>query len=96
MRAILSNGFMKKVNALKLRQQLGSVLRAVKESVQPILIEHNSKPAAALISIKDYQKRFIDREADDRRREMVEAILKTRLQLPDGKSTLDLLREGRA
>jgi len=86
---------MKTVNALKLRQQLGSVLRALQESGRPILIERNSKPAAVMISLEDYQKRFVDRQADEKRKEMVEAILKTRLRLPAGKSTLDLLREGR-
>ncbi len=86
---------MKTVNALKLRQQLGSVLRGLQESGCPVLIERNSKPAAVLISLEDYQRRFVDREADEKRKEMVEAILKTRLRLPPGKSTLDLLREGR-
>ncbi len=86
---------MKIVNALKLRQQLGSVLRSLQESGRPILIERNSKPTAVLISLDDYQKRFVDREADEKRKEMVEVILKTRLRLPAGKSTLDLLREGR-
>jgi prevent-host-death family protein len=86
---------MRTVNALKLRQQLGSVLRALQESGRPILIERNSKPAAVMISLEDYQKRFVDREADEKRKEMVEVILKTRLRLPAGKSTLDLLREGR-
>lgn len=86
---------MKTVNALKLRQQLGSVLRSLQESGQPVLIERNSKPAAVLISLDDYQKRFVDREADEKRKQMVEILLRTRLRLPAGKSTLDLLHEGR-
>jgi prevent-host-death family protein len=86
---------MKTVNALRLRQQLGSVLKELQASGRPVLIERNSRPAAVLISLEDYQKRFVDREADDKRREMIEVILKTRLRLPAGKSTLDLLQEGR-
>jgi prevent-host-death family protein len=86
---------MKTVNALKLRQQLGSVLRSMEKSGQPVLIERNSKPAAVLISLDDYQKRFVDREADEKRKQMVEKLLSTRLRLPAGKSTLDLLHEGR-
>lgn len=86
---------MKSINALKLRQQLGSVLKSLETSGQPILVERNSKPAAVLISLDDYQKRFVDREADQRRKDLVEAILKTRLRPPAGKSTLDLLHEGR-
>jgi prevent-host-death family protein len=86
---------MKTVNALKLRQQLGSILRSLQESGRPILIERNSRPAAVLVSLEDYQKRFVDREADEKRKELVEVILKTRLRLPAGKSTLDLLHEER-
>ena len=92
---ILYISVMKSVNALKLRQQLGSVLRALEASGQPILIERNSKPAAVLISLEDYQMRFVDREADLKRKEMVETILRTRLKLPAGKSVLDLVAEGR-
>jgi len=87
---------MKTVNALKLRQKLGAVLRSLETSGQPILIERNSRPAAVLISIDDYQKRFADREADQKRKDLVEIILKTRLKAPAGRSTLDLVREGRA
>ena len=86
---------MKTVNALKLRQQLGTVLKSLETSGQPVLIERNSKPAAVLISLEDYQKRFVDREADEKRKRMVETLMKTRLKLPEGKSTLDLLDEGR-
>ena len=86
---------MKSVNALKLRQQLGSIIRSLQETGKPILIERNSKPAAVLISLEDYQKRFVDREADEKRKEMVAVLLRTRLRLPAGKTSLDLVREGR-
>jgi PHD/YefM family antitoxin component YafN of YafNO toxin-antitoxin module len=59
------------------------------------MIERNSKPAAVLISLEDFQKRFVDREADEKRKEMVETLLRTRLKLPAGKTTLDLILEGR-
>jgi len=86
---------MKSVNALKLRQQLGSIIRSLQETGKPVLIERNSKPAAVLISLEDYQKRFVDREADEKRKEMVAVLLRTRLRLPVGKTSLDLVREGR-
>ena len=86
---------MKSVNALKLRQQLGSIIRSLQETGKPVLIERNSKPAAVLISLEDYQKRFVDREADEKRKEMVAVLLRTRLRLPAGKTSLDLVREGR-
>ena len=87
---------MKSVNALKLRQQLGSVIRSLQETGKPILIERNSRPAAVLISIEDYKKRFVDREADEKRKEMVELLLRTRLRLPADTTSLDLLHQGRS
>jgi prevent-host-death family protein len=86
---------MNSVNALKLRQKLGSIIRSLQETGKPVLIERNSKPAAVLISLEDYQKRFVDREADEKRKEMVAVLLRTRLRLPAGKTSLDLVREGR-
>lgn len=86
---------MKKTNALKLRQSLGTVLDMLKKEGQPVLIERNSKPAAVLISLEDYEKRFVDRDADNRRKELVEKLLATKVKMPKGKTSLDLIRESR-
>ena len=86
---------MKKTNALKLRQELGVLLADLQRGGEPVLIERRSKPAAVLISIEDYQKRFVDREADTKRQEIVDRIKNTRIKLPKGVTTLSLLEEGR-
>src|SRR5947199_246946 len=59
---------MKSVNALTLRQSLGGVLRQLERGGEPILVQRGRQPAAVLISLRDYQERFVDREADARRR----------------------------
>ena len=59
---------MEKVNALALRQSLGRVLKNLSKSGRPILVEKGRKPAAVLISLDDYRKRFVDKIADDQRR----------------------------
>lgn len=87
---------MKSVNALQLRQSLGKVLRALEKGGEPILIERQRKPAAVLVSLEDYQKRFVDREADDRRKEIVARIRGLRFSSPRGKSSLGLLRDIRS
>lgn len=88
--------FMIKTNALQLRQSLGAVLKKLQSSKQPILVERNSKPAAVLITIEDYQKRFVDREADEKRRQLVHRIRQLRTNLPkDIKDSIDLIRESR-
>jgi len=86
---------MQKVNALQLRQSLGRVLQRLEKNGEPILLEKDRKPAAVIISLEDFHKRFVDVEADRKRVEMVERIKKARLRTPKGVSTLDLLREVR-
>lgn len=86
---------MEKVNALELRQSLGRVLQRLQRNGRPILLEKDRKPAAVIISLDDYRKRFVDVEADERRREMVERIKHAGLKLPNGASSIDLLREVR-
>lgn len=84
---------MEKVNALQLRQSLGAVLKRLAKSGRPILLEKDRKPAAVIISLEDYRKRFVDVEADRLRRETVDRIKQARLRPPKGMSSLDVLRE---
>ncbi|MBI2336226.1 MAG: type II toxin-antitoxin system Phd/YefM family antitoxin [Deltaproteobacteria bacterium] len=84
---------MERTNALKMRQNLGKVLKRLRLIGKPILVEQNRKPVAALISLEDYQKRFVDIEADQKREALVQEIKRAKLQLPSGKSSLDLIRE---
>lgn len=83
---------MKLVNALELRQSLGKVLEYLEEDGAPIMVYRRRKPAAALISLKDYRERFVDREADESRREVVRRIRKLRFGGLGEEDTLDLLR----
>jgi PHD/YefM family antitoxin component YafN of YafNO toxin-antitoxin module len=86
---------METVNALQLRQSLGRVLQRLRKNGRPILIERDRKPAAVLISLDDYRRRFVDVEADRLRAEMVERIKRAKLAPPKGSSSLDLVREVR-
>lgn len=87
---------MKKVNALEMRQSLGRVLRQLEKGSGPIFVEQRRRPVAVLISIDDYQKRFADRDADEKRREIVARIRASKFKAPAGKTTLDLLRDLRS
>ncbi len=87
---------MKSVNALELRQSLGKVLEQLDQDGAPILVYRRRKPAAALVSLKDYRERFVDREADERRRQVVREIRKLKFGSPGAATTLDLLRDLRA
>jgi prevent-host-death family protein len=87
---------MKSVNALSLRQSLGRVLRQLERGGEPILVERDRRPAAVLISVRDYQERFVDREADAQRRAIVARLKELRFGKPEGRTTLELLREARS
>jgi len=86
---------MEKVNAVQLRQSLGAVLERLAKTGHPILLEKDRKPAAVIISLDDYRKRFVDVEADRLREETVERIKRAQLRTPEGVSSLDLVREVR-
>ncbi len=88
---------MKKVNALSVRQSLGKVLRDLERTGEPILVEKGRRPAAVLITLRDFNERFVDRAAADERRRIVQEILAFR-QLParpgsDVRSAAEILRE---
>ena len=87
---------MQKTNALKLRQNLGAMIKRLKKTGEPILLEKNREPAAVIISIEDYQKRFADRDADEKREALVEKIKRANIKLPAGKTSLDLIHELRS
>ncbi len=84
-----------KANALQLRQSLGAILKKLQTGKQPILIERNSKPAAVLITLEDYQKRFVDREADEKRKQLVRRIKELRTSLDPKIKSIDLIEEMR-
>jgi len=87
---------MKSVDALGLRQSLGRVLKSLERDGAPVLVQRRNRPAAVLISLRDYQERFADRDADERRREIVERIKTLRVGRPTTRTTLEMLRKLRA
>jgi PHD/YefM family antitoxin component YafN of YafNO toxin-antitoxin module len=84
---------MKSVNALQLRQSLGRVLKLLEANGSPIFVHRRQRPAAVLISLKDYQERFADRAADEARQDIVRRLRELHFERPRGKTTLRLLRE---
>ena len=87
---------METVNALELRQSLGKVLDQLERGGEPILVCRRRTPAAALVSLKDYRERFVDREADDQRREVVARLKQLKFRSPAAGTTLDVLRDLRS
>ena len=84
------------VNALELRQSLGKVLDQLERSGEPILVCRRRTPAAALVSLKDCRERFVDRDADDQRRQVVARLRQLKFESPAAGTARDVLRDLRS
>ena len=58
---------MKRVTALQLRQSLGKVVATLQRTGEPILLEKGRRPVAVLVSLKDFQERFVEKAAVEAR-----------------------------
>ena len=86
---------MKRVNALELRQSLGKVLAALAEDGEPIMIEKGRRPAAVLISLKDFRERFHEKDAAEERDRIMAHMEELVRSAPnvDPRPGLEILRE---
>ena len=87
---------MKTVNARELRQSLGKVLDYLESAGGPVVVLLRRTPVAALVSLRDYRERFVDREADEHRRTVVARLKQLEFEAPAKGTTLDLLRDLRS
>lgn len=65
---------LKKVNALKIRQSFGAVLKDLKKSGEPLLIEKAREPVAVLLSLETFKKRFLEYQNWQERQKLFEKI----------------------
>ena len=86
---------MKTVNALKIRNHLGEVLDMLEENTEPIYISKGRKIRAVLITQEQFQKRFLDFQAEEKRKLLLDTIKDLRSENPGKKCSLQILREMR-
>ncbi len=85
---------MHKTNALAVRRSLGTVLRRLQRDGEPILVERNREPAAVLISLRDFEERFVDKVATAERERLAHDILAMRARArPARRKAVELVRE---
>ena len=85
---------MHKTNAVDVRRALGTVLRRLQRDGEPILVERNREPAAVLISLRDFEERFVDKAAASERERLARDILAMRARArPTRRKTVELVRE---
>jgi PHD/YefM family antitoxin component YafN of YafNO toxin-antitoxin module len=84
---------MKTVNALTIRNELGKVLDALERSGEPVLVSKGRKVRAVLITPSDFKTRFLDRQAEEARAQLVASIAKLRADALEERDSVDVLRE---
>jgi len=86
---------MKTVNALTIRNHLGQVLDQLSRDGEPILVSKGRKVRAVLITLEDYRTRFIDKQAEEEKKRLLESIGSLRAEKLEDISSLEVLREMR-
>ena len=81
------------VNALKIRNHLGEVLDLLEKEGGPILVSKGRRIRAVLITPEDFRTRFVDRQAEEERRRLMERIEEVRAPRVGDAPSLDVLRE---
>ena len=81
------------VNALKIRNQFGEVLKTLEDSGEPIYVSKGREVKAVLISIEDFNTRFVDKRADEEARKIYEDILERRRNRTTSVDATSVLRQ---
>jgi len=85
----------KEINAVQLRQGLKRVARGLEATGEPVLLKVGRKPVGVIISLQDFEERFVLRQAEEARRQLVEEILSERRSAEgDVDEALEELRSG--
>jgi PHD/YefM family antitoxin component YafN of YafNO toxin-antitoxin module len=83
---------MEEVNALTVRNNLGKILDRLKKKGEPILISKGRKIRAVLVTPEQFEKRFLDWQAEEKKELLLNAIKGMRKKKVGGKSSLTILR----
>lgn len=84
---------MKTVNALKIRNHLGEVLEELNKTGKPILVSKGRKICAVLITPDQFKKRFLDYQAEEEKKRVLESIKGSRAKRQGAKDSVEVLRE---
>jgi prevent-host-death family protein len=84
---------MRTVNALEIRNKLGAVLDDLERTGEPVMVSKGRRPRAVLISVQDYQRRFIDRQTEDKRRQLLDRVRAARGPSVGGVDSVAVLRD---
>jgi len=84
---------MEKVSALKVRNHLGEILDRLEKTGAPILISKGRKVRAVLITPEQFQRRFLDLQAEEEKQKLIERIKSLKSRKKDGADSTVVLRQ---
>ena len=84
---------MEEVNALTVRNNLGKILDRLNKSGEPILISKNRKIRAVLVTPEQFERRFLDWQAQDERQRFLAAMKQLKKSRKGNITTLAVLRK---
>lgn len=84
---------MKTVNALKIRNHLGEVLDELNKTGKPILISKGREIRAVLITPEQFQRRFLDYQAEEKKKHLLKIIKGLRTKGRGDKDSVEVLRD---
>jgi PHD/YefM family antitoxin component YafN of YafNO toxin-antitoxin module len=83
---------MRTVNALTMRNNLGSVLEELEKNKEPILVSKGRRVRAVLITPEDFERRFVDRQVEERKQEWLRRLDELCAPRTGSAATLEILR----
>lgn len=84
---------MEEVSALKIRNNLGEVLDRLNDRGEPIFISKGRKIRAVLVTPEQFEKRFLDWQAEEERKRFLEYFNNLRKGKKGKLSSLTVLRQ---
>lgn len=84
---------MKIINALKIRNHLGEVLDELNRTKKPILVSKGRKIRAVLITPDQFKIRFLDYQAEEEKKLLLEKIKGLKRQRLGEKNSIEVLRD---
>lgn len=84
---------MERINALKLRNNLGEILDRLSATGEPILISKGRKIRAVLVTPEDFEKRFLDVKAREEKERLLQLFKSLRKQRKESLQSLKVLRQ---
>ena len=84
---------MEKVNALKIRNNLGEILDRLNDKGEPILISKGRKIRAVLVTPEQFEKRFLDWQAKEGKKRFLEVVKGLRKGKKENLSSITVLRQ---